>query len=92
MCLNGEVHEASSANVVAQLLFLEADNPEEGHLAVHQLARRLRHGRPRHLRHHDVRALPRHHHLHRPGRLHGLAAPVRRAPPATASACPTRPS
>ena len=29
MCLNGEVDETTSASVVAQLLFLEADNPEK---------------------------------------------------------------
>ncbi|KAI9786092.1 MAG: hypothetical protein M1816_008121 [Peltula sp. TS41687] len=29
VCLNGEVNEAVSASIVAQLLFLEADNPEK---------------------------------------------------------------
>lgn len=29
ICLNGEVDETVSASVVAQLLFLEADNPEK---------------------------------------------------------------
>lgn len=29
MCLNGEVDETTSASIVAQLLFLEADNPEK---------------------------------------------------------------
>jgi ATP-dependent Clp protease, protease subunit len=29
VCLNGTVDEATSANIVAQLLFLEADNPEK---------------------------------------------------------------
>ncbi len=29
MCLNGEVNEDISASVVAQLLFLEADNPDK---------------------------------------------------------------
>ncbi|KAF2758122.1 hypothetical protein EJ05DRAFT_493046 [Pseudovirgaria hyperparasitica] len=29
ICLNGEVDEATSASIVAQLLFLEADNPEK---------------------------------------------------------------
>ena len=28
ICLNGEVDETVSASIVAQLLFLEADNPE----------------------------------------------------------------
>jgi len=29
ICLNGQVDETVSANIVAQLLFLEADNPEK---------------------------------------------------------------
>lgn len=29
VCLNGEVNEDVSASIVAQLLFLEADNPEK---------------------------------------------------------------
>lgn len=29
MCLNGQVDEAVSASIVAQLLFLEAENPEK---------------------------------------------------------------
>ena len=29
VCLNGEVDETVSASIVAQLLFLEADNPEK---------------------------------------------------------------
>lgn len=29
ICLNGEVDETMSASIVAQLLFLEADNPQK---------------------------------------------------------------
>lgn len=29
MCLNGEIDDTVSASIVAQLLFLEADNPEK---------------------------------------------------------------
>lgn len=29
VCLNGEVDETMSASIVAQLLFLEADNPQK---------------------------------------------------------------
>lgn len=29
ICLNGEVEESMSASIVAQLLFLEADNPQK---------------------------------------------------------------
>lgn len=29
MCLNGNIDETISASIVAQLLFLEADNPEK---------------------------------------------------------------
>jgi ATP-dependent Clp protease protease subunit len=41
--------------VIAQMLFLEADDPGQGHLAVHQLARRLGDGGHGHLRHDAVR-------------------------------------
>ena len=34
-------------SVIAQLLFLQMQDPEEGHPHLHQLARRLRHRRPR---------------------------------------------
>ncbi len=42
--------------IIAQLLFLEADNPEQGHLPLHQLAGRQRVGRPGDLRHDAVPA------------------------------------
>lgn len=29
VCLNGEVNDIASASIVAQLLFLEADNPKK---------------------------------------------------------------
>jgi ATP-dependent Clp protease, protease subunit len=38
--------------IVAQLLFLESENPGQGHPPLHQLARWLRDGRIGHLRHH----------------------------------------
>ena len=50
----------------------------EGHLALHQLARRLGHRRHGHLRHHAVRHARRGHHLHGPGRLDGAVPAVRR--------------
>ena len=41
--------------IIAQMLFLEAENPEKDISHLHQLARRLDHGRPGDLRHHAVR-------------------------------------
>jgi len=43
--LTGPVEDGMSALVVAQLLFLEADNPKKRNLPLHQFARRCRDSR-----------------------------------------------
>src|SRR5713101_5593893 len=48
--------------------------PGEGHLALHQLARRLDHGWHGHLRHDAVRPSRRGHYLRGPGRVNRRAA------------------
>ena len=45
--LHGEVNDAVSALVCAQLLFLEAENPTKPIQSLYQLARRRDHQRPR---------------------------------------------
>ncbi len=64
--------------IIAQLLFLQMSDPEEGHPPLHQLAGRQRHRRAGDLRHHAVPHLRREHLLHRPGGQHGRGAAVRR--------------
>jgi ATP-dependent Clp protease, protease subunit len=54
--------------IIAQLLFLEAEDPGQGHLPLHQLAGRLGLRRPRDLRHDPVHARAGEHDVH------GLAA------------------
>ena len=53
----------------AQMLFLQAEDPEKRHSALHQLAGRFDHRGLRDLRHHAVRQARRRHHLRRPGRF-----------------------
>ncbi len=50
----GPVEDYMANVIVAQLLFLESENPGQGHRAVHQLAGRLGDRRPGDLRHHAV--------------------------------------
>ena len=76
--LGSQVNDEVANSIVAQLLFLQSDDPQGGHPPVHQFARRQRHGRPGHLRHDAVRHLRRGHLLHRPGRLDGRRAADRR--------------
>ena len=52
--LNGEVNDAMSGLVCAQLLFLEAENPNKADQSLHQLLWRRGHQRPRHVRHHAI--------------------------------------
>jgi hypothetical protein len=51
--------------------FSQGEDPEKDVLALHQLARRLHHRGPGHLRHHAVHQEQRGHLLHRPGGQHG---------------------
>ncbi len=57
--------------VIAQLLFLDSEEPEKDIMLYTQLARRSRHGGPRDLRHDAVPALRRRDHLHGPGSFDG---------------------
>ena len=57
--------------VIAQLLFLEAEDPGEGRLHLHQLAGRLHHGRAGHFGHHGFHPARYRHHLRGTGGLHG---------------------
>ena len=76
--LVGPIHDAVGSLICAQLLFLEADNPNKGHQLLHQLAGRRRDVEPRDLRHDAVHPLAGVDRVHRPGRLDGLAAAGRR--------------
>ena len=62
----------------AQLLFLEAENPDKDIMLYINSPGRRGHGRARDLRHDAVHPARRRHHLHRPGGVDGLAAAVRR--------------
>ena len=86
----GPIDDYMANIVVAQMLFLESENPGEGHLALHQLAGRGRDRGLGDLRHHAVHQAGREHHLHRPGGQHGRRAARSRARPASATACRTR--
>ena len=55
--------------VIAQLLHLESEDARQGHLDLHQLARRRDHRALRHLRHDAVHQARRVDHLPRPGRV-----------------------
>ena len=74
--------------IIAQLLFLESEDPDKDIIHLHQQPGRLGHGGPRHLRHHAVREARRLHHLHGPGGLDGRRSCWRPAPRASASRLP----
>ena len=87
----GQQVEDEIANVItAQLLFLEAEDPDKRDLALHQLARRLGvcgHGD---LRRDAVREAGRADDLHRHGHVGRGDDPRPAAPPGSASSCRTR--
>ena len=72
--LGSEVRDDNANEICAKILLLAAEDPEEGHLPLHQLARRLDHGRHGDLRHDAVRAERHRHRRHRHGRVDGPAA------------------
>ena len=76
--LGSEVRDENANAICAQLLLLSAEDPREGHLPLHQLARRLGHGRHGHLRHHAVHPERRGHGRDGPGRLDGPVPALRR--------------
>ena len=86
--LTGPVEDYSASLIVAQLLFLEAENPKKEISFYINSPGRRRDLRPVDLRHDAVHPLPGLDPLRRPGRLDGLAPPDRRCRPASASPCP----
>ena len=87
--LGSQVDDQIANLVVAQLLHLESARPRQGHLALHQLAGRLRVRGPRDLRHDAVHQARRADDLLRDRDEHGLAAADRRRARASAWRCPT---
>ena len=73
--LGDQIEDHLANLVIAQLLFLESEDPGEGHQPVHQLARWPGDVRPRHLRHDAVPARAGQHDLHRHGGVDGGGAP-----------------
>jgi len=71
--ITGPVEDGMSALVVAQLLFLEADNPKKRNLDVYQFARRRCYIGTCDLRHHAIHPASGVHALRRPSRLDGVA-------------------
>ena len=76
--LGTDVNDDIANQICAQLLYLEGEDDEQGHLAVHQQPGRLGHGRHGDLRHDAVRRLRRRHGLPGPGRLDGPVPALRR--------------
>ena len=70
----GAIDDYMANLVVAQLLFLESENPGQGRTSLYQLAGRHRDGGHVDLRHDAVHQARREHDLHRPSGQHGLAA------------------
>ena len=87
--LMGPVDDDVASLITAQLLFLEAENPDKDiNLYINSPGGLVTPG-PRDLRHHAVHPARRGDDLHRPGGLDGLAAAVRRGRRASASRCRT---
>ena len=79
------------ANVVtAQLLFLEANDPERDISLYIKQPRRLHHGRDGHLRHHGIHPARREYHLHRSGRFNGGSGAGSGQQRQAVLPCPTR--
>ena len=76
--------------VIAQLLFLEAEDPDKDIYLYINSPGRVGDGRPGHLRHDAVRQAGDVDHLHGAGRVDGRAAARPPAPRASASRCRTR--
>ena len=88
--LTGPVDDNVASLITAQLLFLEAENPDKDISFYINSPGRHRELRPGDLRHHAVHPARRLDPVHRPGGLDGLAAAGRRRARASASACPMR--
>ena len=88
--LGTEVDDHVANLITAQLLFLEAEDPEQGHLPLHQLARRLRVRGDGDLRHGAVRQAGRADDLRRDGDVGRGDDPRRRRRRASARRSRTR--
>ena len=78
--------------IIAQLLFLESEDPDKDIMLYINSPGRAGDGRHGHLRHHAVRAPRRGHLLHGSGGLDGRLPAGGRAPRASATRCRTRAS
>ena len=86
----GPVEDYMANIVVAQLLFLESENPDKDIALYINSPGGVGERGPGDLRHHAVHQAGREHHLHRPGGQHGRGAAGRRRRAASATACRTR--
>ncbi len=87
--LTGPVEDHMASVIIAQLLFLEFGEPQEGNLALHQFAGRRGDVGPRDLRHNAIHQAEGVDAVRRPGGVDGLAAACRRRA-RTALALPQR--
>ena len=88
--LGQEVDDQIANLLVAEILYLEAEDPEQGHLPLHQLARRPRLRGHGHLRRHPARALRSVDRLRGHGHVGGGHDPVRGRARASAWPSPTQ--
>ena len=88
--LVGPVNDGTANLVVAQMLFLESENPDKDIYLLYQLPWRIGFGRAGDLRHHAVHQAGRVHPVHWPGGQHGRVPARPRAPRASATACRIR--
>ena len=87
--LVGPVDDYVANMVVAQMLFLESENPDKDINLYINSPGGVVSSRACDLRHHAVHQARRVHPLHRPGRQHGRGAAGRRQRAASATACRT---
>ena len=87
--LGSDVRDDNANAIAAQLLLLAAEDPEQGHLALHQQPRWLDLRRHGDLRHDELDPQRRRHRRHGHGRLDGPVPARRPAPRASATPRPT---
>jgi ATP-dependent Clp protease protease subunit len=75
--LGTEVDDDVANIIIAQLLYLESEDPGQGDHDLYQQPRRRDHLGPRDLRHHAVHPLPGEHAVPRHGGVDGVGAPLR---------------
>ncbi len=86
----GQVEDHMANLVVAQLLFLESENPDKDIALYINSPGRLGQRRPVDLRHHAVHQAGREHDVRRPGGQHGRRCCWRAAPRVSVMPCRTR--